>query len=289
MPDSTLSGLRQLVAALERGDKRQVDDNRPCFPSLPTGHPGMDHALRGGLACGALHELFAATANDAGPLRGMATSIAAIASRGGRPVLWISQAMVAREAGVPYAPGFALMGLDPGRLILVAAPDVPALLSAAGDALASGAVAAVVAEAWGNQPALDITATRRLTLAARGSGTLVVLARLGARPAPSAAETRWHVAAAPSGALAARTPGLPVFDLTLLRHRRGISGATWRVAWMCHERQFQPASDPAAGSLTATVFANSTAGTPLSGGLAAASPDGPAAERAGGRVLRLAG
>lgn len=319
MPDSTLSGLRQIVASLERGPKPQADEKQSSFPHswAPTGHPGIDQALGGGLAGGAVHELFAAAA-DSGPLRGAATAIAALAtarasktsgaktggasepgtsaaaseplvSGDGRPVVWIIQAMAAREAGMPYAPGFALMGLDPARIVLVSVADTPTLLSAACDAAASGAVAAIVAEAWGSPPALDLTATRRLTLAARGSGALVVLARLGAKPAPSAAETRWRVAAAPSLPLAtrganrspARMPGLPVFDLTLLRHRRGVSGATWRVAWMCHERKFQPT--------TAVPVADTAACSPLSGGLAAASADRPAATDPRGRVLRLAG
>ena len=280
MPDSTLSGLRQLMASLDRERRPQADETTAGF--LGTGHPDLDRALGGGLARGALHELFAAGAADAGALRGAAIAIAALASSGGRPVLWITQGMVAREAGAPHAPGLALMGCDPDRLVLVAAADTPALLKAANDAARSPVLGAIVAEAWGRHAALDLTATRRLTLAARGSGALVVLVRLGAEPAPSAAETRWRVASAPSVPLAAGAPGLPVFDLTLLRHRRGISGATWRVAWMCHERKFVPVSLAATGPSAAP-------GAPLPGDLAAASADRSAAATARGRLLRLAG
>lgn len=289
MPDSTLSGLRRVVAALERDDAKQASDIKYCFPKswLSTGHAGIDAALCGGLACGAVHELFTTAPGDAGALRGVAVALAALASTHGRPVLWISEAMVTREAGTLHAPGLALMGADPGRLVILSAPDTAAMLSAAVDAAASGAVAAVVAEAWGSPPALDLTATRRLTLAARRSGTLVVLARLGAKPAPSSAETRWRVAAAPSTApfwpLAPRVPGPSVLDLTLLRHRRGVSGATWRVAWMCHERKFEPVS--VADAKTAPPSAI----PPLSGGLAASAADRPAAAKPGRRVLRLAG
>ena len=46
-----------------------------------------------------------------------------------------------------------------------------------------------------------LTATRRLMLSAETSGVTVLSVRIGAEPAPSAAATRWGVAAAPS------TPG----------------------------------------------------------------------------------
>ena len=46
---------------------------------------------------------------------------------------------------------------------------------------------------------------------------MVLLARGEAKPCPSAAHTRWQVAAAPSRALEAHAPGAPAFVLDLLR------------------------------------------------------------------------
>jgi protein ImuA len=78
---------------------------------------------------------------------------------------------------------------------------------------------------------LDLTASRRLALAAEQSGATLFLLRLGAEPAPSAADTRWAVSAAPSEALEANAPGAPTFDIELLRRRSGPSGMRWRLEW----------------------------------------------------------
>src|SRR3546814_11674827 len=83
---------------------------------------------------------------------------------------------------------------------------------------------------------LDLTASRRLALAAEKSGTTLLLLRTGADPVPSAAQTRWSVASAPSRAFAANAPGTPTFDITLLRQRSGPSGTSWRLEWNRYQR-----------------------------------------------------
>ena len=52
-----------------------------------------------------------------------------------------------------------------------------------------------------------------------------------AEPGPSAAQTRWSIAAAASVALEADAPGLPVLDLALLRQRGRPAGDRWRLEW----------------------------------------------------------
>ena len=76
----------------------------------------------------------------------------------------------------------------------------------------------------GKCPALDLTASRRLALAAEQSGVTLFLLRLEAQPVPSAADTRWTVGAAPSRSLEADAPGPPMFEIELLRRRAGPAG-----------------------------------------------------------------
>src|SRR3546814_20413203 len=61
---------------------------------------------------------------------------------------------------------------------------------------------------------------------------------------PSAAHTRWQVAAAPSQPLEANAPGIPALDLTLLRQRGGAGGPHWCVEWERDARGFAAATLP---------------------------------------------
>ena len=76
-------------------------------------------------------------------------------------------------------------------------PDAKALLEGAADAARCPGLGALIVECWGKCPALDLTASRRLALAAEQSGVTLLLLRLEAEPVPSAADTRWAVSAAP--------------------------------------------------------------------------------------------
>ena len=63
--------------------------------------------------------------------------------------------------------GFAELGLDPRRIVVVRAPDAESALRASADALACNALGAVVTEFWGETRAFDLVAARKLTLARR--------------------------------------------------------------------------------------------------------------------------
>jgi protein ImuA len=132
------------------------------------------------------------------------------------------------------------LGLDPAGLILVETPDTLAALRAGADIVKCGQVGAVVIEPWGKAPLLDLTASRRLSMAAAASGVLTLVVRVEAAPMPSAAQTRWQVASAPSAPLPAEAPGHPAFDIALLRHRGGIAGFETRVEWNRDTRSFAP-------------------------------------------------
>lgn len=248
------------------------------------GDPAFDGRLGGGLPRAALHEIYAAADADipaatgfaaALALRAVATGPAAGRTAGragaGRLVVWVRQDVLDLEAGGVYAPGLAELGLDPADLVLVRGRTLRDVLRAGTDAARCGGVGAVLIEAWGEARALDLTATRRLLLAAQASGAPTLLLRAGVEPAPSAAWTRWRVRAAPSRALAAAAPGCPAFALTLLRHREGIAPHDWRVEWNRDRRCFQ--EPPRRGA-------------PLPRPVAAVPTDRPAAAGAG---LRRAG
>jgi protein ImuA len=234
-PPPSLASLRRRIARLER--------QRPSSEAarVTTGHAGIDAALGGGLALGRLHETFAASADDAGAAAGFTCLLASLSSRD-RPVVWLREAEVEARARL-HAPGLADLGLDPARLLL-AVPRTPLdLLRAAAEVVRCTPAGVAVIELWRSPRPLDLTASRRLAVAAEASGVTALLLRIAAEPAPSAAQTRWRVAAAPSAALPANAPGRPAFDLDLVRQRGGPEGLGWQVEW---NRDARILVDPAA-------------------------------------------
>jgi protein ImuA len=215
-------------------------------PALAFGDAGIDSRLGGGLAVAALHEVYAAAEGDAAAVAGLALLLAARNGRGG-PIVWLGEARARRE-GRLYGLGLADLGVDPARLLLVEAPDSLAMLRAGAEAVACRGLAAVILSATTNNPGLDLTATRRLALAAARSGVTVLLLRSGAAQ-PSAASSRWQVATAASAPLPGHAPGAPVFALTLLRHRGGIAGFSCLLEWDRDRNAFgaaHPGAAPAA-------------------------------------------
>ncbi len=194
------------------------------------------------LECATLHEFYGAGEADAAALAGamLASAMAAGAPRpAAAPILWVRQDFFGVETGQLYPPGLMEFGLDPARAILVRAPDVPSALQAGLEGARCAAIGAVLIELWGESRHFDLTASRRLAWAAKVSGTTVFVARIAAQPQPSAAETRWRIAAAPSRALAANAPGYPVFSLTRLRHRGGFASGTQYLEWNRDKRRFE--------------------------------------------------
>lgn len=262
MPDSAqrLHALREM--ARRRGSRSRA------AATVASGHAGIDAALGGGLARGRLHELFGTGVEEAGCTAGFAAMLAVRALQPGRCLLWLRTARAEQQAGALYAPGLAALGLDPAALLLAVLDDDTALLRAAAEALRCAALGAVVIECWGAPRVLDLTATRRLGLAAEGSGVTALLLRLDAEPVPSAAETRWRVSPAASAALAANAPGPPALGLELLRQRGGPAGQRWRAAWDGDRRALHEA--------------------PLSGAVVSDAADRPAGDRAVGPGRRAA-
>jgi protein ImuA len=218
---NTLAALRRHIASLEGIPATQEG---AC---IATGHRPFDQAFQGGLAQGRIHELFG-NEEDKGAAAGISLILAHLAANES-PLFWLRLANGA--AGQPYGPGLTALGIDSAHLLIGVMKDEALLLRAAVDALRCPALGALVIELRGRAPLLDLTASRRLALAAEASGVTAFLLRIGGDPAPSAADTRWRVTAAPSVPLAGNAPGMTAFDLSLLRRRSGPDGMTWRLVW----------------------------------------------------------
>lgn len=203
------------------------------------GVASLDAALGGGLAPGCIHEVYASESDDGASAAGFAVGMAMGMADPDRKVLWLRMRRAARLGGMMQANGWAELGGVPSEGLVGVVSDAMALLRAAVDALRCAALGAVIVEGWGAIRELDLTASRRLALTAERSGVPLLLLRMDAVPVPSAAQTRWQVAPAPSGALPGHAPGAPAFDVTLLRQRSGPCGLDWRLEWDRDRRIFR--------------------------------------------------
>ncbi|ABE39136.1 conserved hypothetical protein [Rhodopseudomonas palustris BisB5] len=237
-----MNGARQdTLARLQGAIDRLESGTAEIVRRAPLGHAEADATLQGGLALGALHEVFA----DGGRHSAAATGfVAGLARRLAeqRFLLWIRPDFSARENGDLAMEGFAELGLDPRRIVLVRAPDADRALRAAADALACNGLGAVVTELWGETRAFDLVASRKLTLASMQSGVTALMLRISAMPQASTAETRWVVRAAHSPPVEGW--GAPVLETSLIRNRHGPTGR-WIMEWNCDACRFrEPQTHP---------------------------------------------
>lgn len=232
--------LAQLKACLDRVRPP------PGTGRLTLGLGVVDGHLDPGPGRAALHEVQALSPADGAAANAFGLGLA-LRAGDRRPLVWVFQALNGHEAGHPYGPGLGDWGLSPDQVLLVRVRDAPALLLAGEEALRSGAVGAVVMSSWGEARAMSLTASRRLSLAARAGGATAILVRSAARPGASAAETRWSVSAAVSTELEARAPGRPAFRASLLRSRTGAPPRDWIMEWSSDTRAFT--LPPASGGL----------------------------------------
>ncbi|WP_375413819.1 ImuA family protein [uncultured Bradyrhizobium sp.] len=235
-----MTGARIRMLAALRDSIERIETHDGTAPArVALGHAGADAALQGGLALGAMHEVFAEGRQSAaatGFIAGLARRISAR-----RPLLWVRQDFTEVESGALSMSGWSELGLDPRLLVMVRAPDVETTLRASADALACDALGAVVLEIWGETGQFDLVASRKLTLAARMSGVTGLMLRMAAAPMPSTAETRWIVRAAHSPpAVPWSAWGASMLDIQLVRNRHGPVGH-WIMEWKCDECLFREA------------------------------------------------
>lgn len=259
-----LAALRSRIGAIE-GPKPSPAER------FALGLAALDAQLGGGLPRGRLHELYAAEPDDRAALAGAALMLAmrmADSQPGQKPLLWLRQDGGVRASGRLYGPGLADLGFDPARLVEIVAPDEAGLLRAAGDAVRCADVAAVLIEPWKAARGFDLTASRRLAVAAEKSGVTVLMLRAEAEPGPSAAYSRWRVRSLASAALEAGAPGHPVVEVELLRHRGGLAGLRACLEWNRDEHVFREAA-----------LSGAALPLPAGGPAGTGDQDGPAAGR----------
>lgn len=227
-----LAALRQILARAEHATRTSSPGAGPGGESaaLPLDLPALrDHLPAGGLACGCLHEMAPATAADTAAAFGFAAALAgaALAARSGPAVLVASRRGLAGH-GIPYGHGLRRLGLDVARLIVVDVRDETDALQALEDSLRAEAGLAAVMGLLGRSP--DLTASRRLSLAAASSGALLLLLRPPTATGASAAATRWRIAALPAGRDAHGSFARWRWAVTLERCRNGRPGH-WTFEW----------------------------------------------------------
>jgi len=216
----TLARLRDQIARIERGDTTAQTQR-----AIPFGVPALDQG--GGLLLGALHEV-AGAGPDTEHGTAAALFLAGVLARLEGPVLWVQQRPDL------FAPGLACVGLHPSRVVFADAGKE--VLAAMEEGLAHPGLAAVVGELSGR---LSLVASRRLQLGAEKSGVMAALLRRSRMfddpelAAPSAAVTRWRIAALPSNPPLPRAPSVPGLGPALWRleltHRRGGEPGSWIV------------------------------------------------------------
>jgi len=233
--------LREQVRRLERAHSAE----RPGRAAAPLDLPEIDRLLPdGGLLTGALHEIEAGptlsgrvAAHDGAALGFTAFLLGRL---GPGTLLWCRQPA---GADAPlYAP--ALAGwFDPARLLMVTARREEDLFWAMEEGLRTPGIAAVV----GETRAADLTAGRRLSLAAEKNGVPALLLRAQPAPAQSVCATRWRVASAPSTDLMQAR-----WQVELRRNRFGMPSAeetpSWLLEWNDETRRLAVVSQAQYGS-----------------------------------------
>src|SRR5207248_1719864 len=146
---------------MQRLEKPEMTDRQ----ALSLGPAAIDEALpAGGLAPGCLHEIGGPA--DDGAAVGFVACLLGRLTRAGGIALWCRRRSRRGDSG-PYGPGLGRFGLAPGGVVGGQARGPAEVLWAMEEGLRAGRFVAVL----GENIAPDLTATRRLQLAAEACGT----------------------------------------------------------------------------------------------------------------------
>lgn len=222
------NGLQQGAALIQKPGFA-----RPAFAHL--GQSEKDFArLFSSLPVHAAHEISPAAPGDGIAAAGFASALACLWSND--LIVWVREAPIGAEEGALYPPGLLRHGLDPARVIVIDAKKRQDALWATEEALKIKAAVAIC-EIGPRGAALELAPSRRLALsAAEHRSTALIVPHLR-RGAPSAAWSRWRIAAAPSSA-PNRELGPPRFTADLIRLRNSIGERRWILEWNANARSF---------------------------------------------------
>ena len=215
--------------ALLEGIRRQMSEASTLarVGPKPLALAAVDAALKGGLSPCGLHEVAAADHRATPAAFGFLLALAAsFLSRAGT-LVWVMEKKERWNFGMPYGPGLMALGLDPGAFVFVRGESTKDALWAMEEALRVGGVDAAI----GARPrAMDLTASRRLQLAAENAGAPILLFRAHDDANASVAVTRWRVAPMPASCDRFGFLERPRWHVSLERARGGRNGA-WDMEW----------------------------------------------------------
>src|SRR3954452_17661469 len=111
-----MTGARTSALAKLRGSIERIETHDAIAPDRVTlGHAEADAALRGGLALGAVHEVFAEGRQSAAATGFIAGLARRVSTR--LPLLWLRQDFAEIESGALSMSGWSELGLDPRLLV----------------------------------------------------------------------------------------------------------------------------------------------------------------------------
>ncbi len=230
--EALVAGLRQHIARLEQSLPQFEARARGCPWTM--GVPEIDRTLGAiGLARAGLHDVTPRSYGDMPAAMGFALALALRRlsdKTERRPVLWCRLAREEREYGRLYGHGAEALGLARNRFVTVTLKQPAALLWTVEEALKSGALSLVIADADPRHASL--TVTRRLALAARAGKSAGILVFASPHAGATASLTRWRAAAGPSRGppYDRNAPGDPAWTIELMRARSGRPGL-WNLEW----------------------------------------------------------
>ena len=191
--NAALSDLRTVLAQIDpalnpaagRSYQLQDGENAPETGSNKN-QPAPEPFTRGWL-----HEIWSQRPRD----HATATAWALSATVGpNKAILWVTSPQILREQGLPYGPGLLALGINPERFILVRAQCQRDQLWAIEEGLKSAAFACVIGELEG----LDLTSSRRLSLAAQEHQQCCLLIHRSETQPQTVAYSRWQASPAHS-------------------------------------------------------------------------------------------
>jgi len=229
-----LAALRREIDVGE-GYRSPVENHGLAF-----GVPQIDAHLPRGLEMQGLHDIAPTDYRAMPAAMGflLATTVCFLRQRKGL-VLWPLLKTTDTLFGAPYAPGLARMGLDPGRVLIVRCRTRQEILWVMEEGAKLGGLAAIL----GTRPErMDLTASRRLKLAAAPSHTPILLLRTTQDTNPSAALTRWRIAPALTAQNEIAPSAITRWSVVLEEARGGRSGH-WIMEWDHVALRFRLAAD----------------------------------------------
>ena len=208
-----------------------------------SGPPVLDHEDTAALPqndyfpAGWIHELWVPNPKDHGAA--MAWALSALQADN-KPLLWVTNQALLREQGLPYGPGLLHSGQSPEQFIIARTKTHEDGLWTLEEAIKSGAFGAVIGELSN----IDLTSSRRLSLAAQHHKAQCLLLMRSATPLQSVAYSRWRVDAAASmpESEQAPWPGKARLTAHLHKHRGGELPRETLLEWHDAHHRFHMVS-----------------------------------------------